>query len=122
VGSAIQTAAINIGMLIAGRINAGLAVEILLSVVPVYNAELATPKHRGVMVGLFAVMASFGVLCSNWVGYACFFAKGNAQWRIGLACQIPFAVIICLGAFILPESPRWCKLLLCPPLSEPSLT
>lgn len=111
VGSAIQTAAINIGMLIAGRIIAGLVVGVLLSVVPVYNAELAAPKHRGVMVGLFAVMASFGVLFPNWVGYACFFAKGNAQWRIGLACQIPFAVILSLGAFMLPESPRWCELI-----------
>jgi MFS family permease len=112
VGCVIQAAAINIGMLIVGRIIAGFAVGILLSVVPVYNAELAAPKHRGAIVGLFALMASFGVLCSNWIGYACFFAKGNAQWRIGLACQIPFAVILSLGAFILPESPRWCELIL----------
>jgi predicted MFS family arabinose efflux permease len=97
VGSAIQTAAINIRMFIAGHIIAGLAVGILLSVVQVYNAELATPTHRGVMVGLFAVMASVEVLCSNWVGYACFFAKGNAKWKIGLACQIPFAVILASG-------------------------
>ena len=96
-------------MLIAGRIIAGLAIGVLLSIVPVYNAELALPNQRGVLVGLFAVMASFGVLCSNWVGYAGFFAVGNAQWRIPLGCQAPFAVILCLGAFILPESPRWCK-------------
>jgi len=94
-------------MLIGGRIVAGLAIGVLLSVVPVYNAELALPKHRGVIVGTFAVMASFGVLCSNWVGYACFYAAGNAQWRIPLGCQAPFAIILCVGAFFLPESPRW---------------
>jgi MFS family permease len=107
IGTIIQTTAVNVGMLIAGRITAGLAIGVLLSTVPVYNAELAVPKHRGVIVGLFAVMASFGVLCSNWVGYACFFATGNAQWRIPLGCQAPFAVILCLGVFFLPESPRW---------------
>jgi hypothetical protein len=42
-------------MLIAGRVIAGLAVGVLLSIVPVYNAELAVPQQRGVIVGLFAV-------------------------------------------------------------------
>lgn len=109
IGTTIQTAAQNVGMLIAGRVIAGLAVGVLLSVVPVYNAELALPQYRGIIVGLFAVMASFGVLCSNWIGYGCQFATGNAQWRIPLACQIPTAVILCIGAFLLPESPRWRK-------------
>jgi MFS family permease len=96
-------------MLIAGRVIAGLAVGVLLSIVPVYNAELALPQYRGVIVGLFAVMASFGVLTSNWIGYGCQFATGDAQWRIPLGCQIPTAVLLCIGATFLPESPRWCK-------------
>lgn len=96
-------------MLIAGRVIAGLAVGFLLSVVPVYNAELAVPEYRGILVGLFAVLASFGVTCANWTGYACQFATGDAQWRIPLGCQIPTAIVLCIGALFLPESPRWCK-------------
>lgn len=107
IGTLVQTLATSVGMLIAGRIIAGLAIGVLLAIVPVYNAEIANPKHRGVIVGFFAVMASFGVLCSNWVGYACFFASGNAQWRIPLGCQAPFAAILCIGSLLLPESPRW---------------
>ncbi|KFY10194.1 hypothetical protein V491_07774 [Pseudogymnoascus sp. VKM F-3775] len=106
-GTTLQTAAQNLGMLIAGRVIAGLAVGILLSIVPVYNAELAVPQHRGVIVGLFAVLASFGVVCSNWIGYGCQFAYGDAQWRIPLGCQIPPAIILGIGGFFLPESPRW---------------
>ncbi|OBT73203.1 hypothetical protein VF21_08721 [Pseudogymnoascus sp. 05NY08] len=106
-GTTLQTAAQNLGMLIAGRVIAGLAVGILLSIVPVYNAELAVPQHRGVIVGLFAVLASFGVVCSNWIGFGCQFAHGDAQWRIPLGCQIPTAVILGIGGFFLPESPRW---------------
>ncbi len=94
-------------MLIAGRIIAGLAVGVLLSIVPVYNAELALPQYRGVIVGLFAVMASFGVLTSNWIGYSGAYAKGDAQWRIPLGCQIPAAIVLFFGGFLLPESPRW---------------
>jgi MFS family permease len=40
VGTTIQTAAQDVGMLIVGRVIAGLAVGVLLSIVPVYNAEL----------------------------------------------------------------------------------
>lgn len=109
-GTTLQTAAQNLGMLITGRVIAGLAVGILLSIVPVYNAELAVPQHRGVIVGLFAVLASFGVVCSNWIGYGCQFAYGDAQWRIPLGCQIPPAIILGIGGFFLPESPRWCEL------------
>lgn len=109
IGTTLQTAAQDVGMLIAGRVIAGLAVGVLLSIVPVYNAELAVPQYRGIIVGLFAVMASFGVLCSNWIGYGCQFATGNAQWRIPLGCQIPTAVVLCIGAIFLPESPRWCN-------------
>ena len=109
VGTAIQTAGQNVGMLIAGRVIAGLAVGVLLSVVPVYNAELALPQYRGVIVGLFAVLASFGVCVSNWIGYACQFASGDAQWRIPLGCQVPTALLLCIGGFLLPESPRWCE-------------
>jgi MFS family permease len=96
----------NIGMFIAGRVIAGLAIGVILSIVPVYNSELAAPKHRGITVGVFAVMVSFGVLCSNWIGYACFFAVENAQWRIPLGCQAPMAIILCVGA-VSTEITHW---------------
>ena len=93
-------------MFIAGRVIAGLAIGVILSIVPVYNSELAAPKHRGITVGVFAVMVSFGVLCSNWIGYACFFAVGDAQWRIPLGCQAPMAIILCVGA-VSTEMTHW---------------
>jgi MFS family permease len=107
VGAAMQTAAQGIGMFIAGRVIGGLAAGLLLSTVPIYNAEIAVARYRGLVVGLFGAMASFGVLCSNWVGYACQFTSGNAQWRIPLACQMPGSVLLFAGSFFLSESPRW---------------
>lgn len=45
---------------------------------------------------------------SNWVGMACGYAPyGAVQWRLPLAIQIPWGVILFLGlATFMPNSPR----------------
>lgn len=48
----IQAASQNVGMLIAGRIIAGLCVGITSSIVPVYQSEIAPKEIRGRMVSL----------------------------------------------------------------------
>lgn len=109
VGSAIQTGAINIGMMIGGRAVAGIATGALLTVVPPYIAELSPPATRGRLVSLKGLMTAFGYLIANWIGYAGSFAVGDARWRIPLAMQIPPAMALLGLAMLLPESPRWCK-------------
>ena len=46
IGCAIQTAAVNPGMLIAGRAIAGLSVGVLSMIVPMYQAEISPPHAR----------------------------------------------------------------------------
>ncbi|TCD66942.1 hypothetical protein EIP91_000720 [Steccherinum ochraceum] len=44
----------------------------------------------------------------NWIDFALFWASGSsAQWRVPIALQIIFALIMIGGIFYLPESPRW---------------
>lgn len=50
IGSIIQCASQNVGMLCAGRVIAGLSVGIASSVVPVYQAEIAPKEIRGRVV------------------------------------------------------------------------
>jgi MFS family permease len=50
IGSIIQCAAQNVGMLCAGRVIAGLCVGIASSVVPVYQSEIAPKEIRGRVV------------------------------------------------------------------------
>ncbi|RDW65094.1 hypothetical protein BP6252_10745 [Coleophoma cylindrospora] len=107
IGSALQTGAQEVGMMIAGRFVAGVACGIILSVVPVYIAEVSPPKDRGFIVGLQGLMISIGFMIANWIGYAGGFAQGDAQWRIPLAMQIPGAFLLAIGCFFIPYSPRW---------------
>lgn len=48
-------------------------------------------------------------MTSNWVGYACNFAPyGTLQWRLPLALQIPWSIIMFIGlSTFMPNSPRY---------------
>ncbi|KAL2107132.1 hypothetical protein VUR80DRAFT_5659 [Thermomyces stellatus] len=108
VGCAIQTGAVHVGMFLAGRILAGIAVGALSGTVPVYLSEISPPKVRGLIGGLNGAGLALGTMTSNWVGFAGGFAPyGQVQWRVPLALQIPWGIILFLGLVsFMPHSPR----------------
>lgn len=48
-------------------------------------------------------------MTSYWVGLACYYAEGDVQWRLPIAMQCVFTIvmIVCMVVFRIPESPRW---------------
>ncbi|KAF8847656.1 MFS general substrate transporter [Acephala macrosclerotiorum] len=107
IGSTIQTSAVNPGMMIGGRLFAGLAVGVLIPVMPTYISELARPTERGRLIGVMGMGVAVGFLIANWIGYGCYFAKGDVAWRVALAMQIPPGVVLLVLSLFLPKSPRW---------------
>ncbi|KAL2795306.1 general substrate transporter [Aspergillus keveii] len=107
VGAILQCAAVNAGMMIAGRFFAGVGCGIILTVVPIYIAEVSPPEKRGMIVGLQGFMISIGFFAANWIGYGGAYATGDAQWRIPLAMQIPIPLALAVGCCFVPYSPRW---------------
>ncbi|KAI6840103.1 putative MFS monosaccharide transporter [Hortaea werneckii] len=108
VGTVIQTAAVNMGMFLAGRALAGVAVGGLVGTVPIYLSEISAPDQRGLIGGISGCGISFGTMASNWVGMACGYAPyGATQWRLPLGIQIPWGIILFVGlATFMPNSPR----------------
>ncbi|KAI8961432.1 putative MFS monosaccharide transporter [Daldinia sp. FL1419] len=108
IGTTIQTASVNIGMFLAGRAIAGMAVGAMVATVPIYLSEISAPNQRGLIGGISGCGISFGTMMSNWVGFACSYAPyGATQWRLPLGIQIPWGVIMFLGlATFMPDSPR----------------
>ncbi|KAK5800906.1 hypothetical protein VI817_003118 [Penicillium citrinum] len=108
IGTVIQTASVNIGMFLAGRVLAGYAVGGMVATVPIYLSEISDPRVRGLIGGISGCGISFGTMMSNWVGYACSYAPyGPVQWRLPLGIQIPWGVIMFVGlATFMPNSPR----------------
>ncbi|BEJ17436.1 hypothetical protein CspHIS471_0608370 [Cutaneotrichosporon sp. HIS471] len=107
IGCTIQTAAVNSAMLIVGRLIAGLSIGVLSMIVPLYQAELSPPHARGLLSGWTQLMISAGFFTANWVGYGCEKINGQAQFRVPLGLQIVPAVLLLVGMFVLPYSPRW---------------
>lgn len=107
VGSIIICASQDIAMLIVGRFINGLSVGICSAQVPVYVSELAPPSKRGLVVGTQQWAITWGILIMFYISYGCSFIKGTAAFRVPWGLQMIPAIILFVGLFFLPESPRW---------------
>ena len=107
IGCAIQTASQNIGMLIAGRVIAGVGIGFASSSVPIYISELAPKRIRGRLGAVFQWAVTWGIMIMFYIGYGCSFIKGNASFRTGWGIMIVPGFLLMLGTLVLAESPRW---------------
>ncbi|ODQ52031.1 hypothetical protein SAICODRAFT_26103 [Saitoella complicata NRRL Y-17804] len=107
VGTLLMAAAVNVEMLLVGRVIAGLAIGILYSSIPLYQSEIAPPTKRGFVVGLHTLFISTGFALANWIGYASYWSGNDFQFRFPMSFQCLPALILTIGMQFLPESPRW---------------
>lgn len=103
-GSALESFAPNIGLLCFGRLVSGLGCGAAIVVVPIYIAEVAPPKQKGLFGAFTQVSICLGILVTQLLGY--FMSKGNL-WRIILAIAGAIGVLHFAGLFLVPESPKW---------------
>lgn len=90
--------------LVAARLVLGVAVGAASAVVPVYIAEIAPARFRGLLVSMQEVMIAFGILCSYLTSYS---LESSGNWRLMLGSALVPAVALFVGMLMLPESPRW---------------
>lgn len=67
VGGVIQTAGVAIEMLYIGRLIAGIGVGFLTMIIPIYQAELAHRKIRGMITCLQQLFNAIGQIFATWV-------------------------------------------------------
>jgi SP family arabinose:H+ symporter-like MFS transporter len=103
IGSAL---AIGPVVFIAARVIGGLGIGISTVAAPLYISEIAPPKYRGRLAGMFQFNIVFGILMA-FLSNALLAGVGENAWRwmLGVAAFPSLAyAALCLG---LPESPRW---------------
>ncbi|KAL9239718.1 hypothetical protein vseg_014012 [Gypsophila vaccaria] len=105
-GSAVGGAALNVYMLILGRVLLGIGVGFANQVIPMYLVEIAPSKYRGAFNNGFHLSLSFGVLLANLVNYGSEKIKGGWGWRVSIALTALPASVITIGSFFLPETPN----------------
>ncbi|KAI9397113.1 hypothetical protein POPTR_004G233700v4 [Populus trichocarpa] len=103
-GAALGGAAINVYMLIFGRVLLGVGVGFANQSVPLYLSEMAPPRYRGAINNGFQFSVGIGVLSANLINYGTERIRGGWGWRISLSMAAVPAAILSLGALFLPET------------------
>ncbi|EJU00514.1 general substrate transporter [Dacryopinax primogenitus] len=106
-GVIIQMAAANVSTLAGGRFVAGLGVGIISATVILYMSEIAPKKIRGALVSGYQFAITVGLLLSTVVTYATENRTNSGAYRIPIAIQFLWAIILATGLLVLPESPRY---------------
>ncbi|RZS15909.1 hypothetical protein BHM03_00047806 [Ensete ventricosum] len=104
IGVVLDAAARNLAMLIIGRILLGMGVGFANQAVPLFLSEIAPVRIRGALNILFQLDVTIGILIANIVNY---FASNLHPWgwRLSLGLAGVPATILCLGSFLITETP-----------------
>ena len=123
-GVILQTAATALPMFVAGRFFAGFGVGLvsalskcsswfevrpltILLIVPLYQSETAPKWIRGVIVGSYQLAITIGLLLAAIVNNSTSNRNDTGSYRIPIAVQFAWAIILISGMIILPETPRF---------------
>lgn len=90
--------------LIAGRIGVGIAIGMASFIAPLYIAEVAPVNIRGALVSLNQLAITVGIVISYLIDFV-FAPSGGWRWMLGLAV-VP-SLILGIGMYFMPPSPRW---------------
>ena len=94
----------NVAVLVLFRVVLGLAVGAAALIVPLYLSEIAPTEIRGAISSLNQLMITVGILLAFIVN-ALLANSGAWRWMLGLAV-VP-SVVLFIGMYFMPETPRW---------------
>ena len=103
VGSAL---AWNVWIFIVARFIGGVGIGISTVASPLYIAEIAPPRHRGRLAGMFQFNIVLGIVVA-FASNAMLAGVGEHAWRWMLGVEAAPAVVYTLMCLGLVESPRW---------------
>jgi len=107
VGVILQTASTALGLLVAGRLVAGFGVGFVSAIIILYMSEICPKKVRGALVSGYQFCITIGILLASCVDYGTQNRMDTGSYRIPIALQMLWALILAVGLFLLPESPRY---------------
>ncbi|KAH6634544.1 putative transporter protein [Chaetomium sp. MPI-SDFR-AT-0129] len=107
-GCILEIASTNqVALFVMGRLVSGLGVGFISATILLYMSEVAPRKVRGALVSGYQFCITLGILLANCVSYATADRNDTGSYRIPVGVQFLWAIILGVGLFILPESPRF---------------
>ncbi|KAG5515215.1 hypothetical protein RHGRI_036301 [Rhododendron griersonianum] len=104
-GGLVTASAPGLGVLLIGRLVYGLGIGLAMHGAPLYIAETCPSQIRGTLISLKELFIVLGILLGYFVGSFQIDVVGG--WRYMYGFSAPVALIMGLGMWSLPPSPRW---------------
>ena len=83
-------------------------ITVLTKTVPLYQSETSPKWIRGTVVGAYQLAITIGLLLAAIVNNATKNRNDTGSYRIPIAIQFAWAIIMVTGCLFLPETPRYC--------------
>ncbi|MBM0108882.1 sugar porter family MFS transporter [Steroidobacter sp. S1-65] len=91
---------------IIARLIGGLGIGISTVAAPLYISEIAPPRYRGRLAGMFQFNIVFGIVIA-YLSNALLAGAGQSAWRWMLGVAALPSILYTLCCLVIPESPRW---------------
>ena len=96
-----------LGVIVAGRLIAGIGAGFESAIVILYMSEIAPRKVRGAVVAGYQFCVTIGLLLASGVTYGTKSIDGPASYRIAIGLQFIWGIVLGVGLIFLPDSPRF---------------
>jgi len=106
-GVILQTASTSLPLFLAGRFFAGLGVGLISALIPLYQSETAPKWIRGAIVGAYQFAITIGLLLAAILDNSTHLRQDTGSYRIPIAVQFAWSLILIVGLLLLPETPRY---------------
>jgi sugar porter (SP) family MFS transporter len=96
-----------LGLIVAGRLLGGFGMGQVSATIIMYMSEICPRKVRGALISGYQFCITIGLLLASVVVYASQNRNDTGQYRIPIAIQFAWGVVLATGLCFLPESPRY---------------
>ncbi|PLN79661.1 general substrate transporter [Aspergillus taichungensis] len=90
-----------------GRVITGIGNGMNTSTIPTYQAECSKTSNRGLLICIEGGVIAIGTMIAYWIDFGAHYGPPDLVWRFPIAFQVVFGIIIIVGMFFLPDSPRF---------------
>ena len=107
VGATLSASVSNLPVLFVARAVYGTGIGLGFSTTSVYLVEIAPATQRGLLGCMVQLLITIGIAAAYFIVYASVELEGSIAWRLPFVVQAAVSVILALGLFFVPFSPRW---------------
>ena len=106
-GAVLSGSAPDVKFLIMSRLFLGIGIGVASFAVPLYIAEISPARNRGALVTINQLMITIGILISYITDYWIANDADPFSWRLMFHLGFFPGLMLFIGMFFLPETPRW---------------